>query len=123
MSCRELLSKRLRRYVDASGIIARERIRLQRTPDQAETEFISQIFRIPHFLNLVSEYERLQGRLVADPFVIACAQAREGYVVTQESSKPNAANFSNVCEHFGIRCTDYEGFLRMWVGSSNPAVR
>src|SRR3954464_1308130 len=50
-------------------------------PDQAETEFINEIFRVPHFLNLVGQYERLQARPVADPFVIACAQVREGYVV------------------------------------------
>ncbi len=80
-------------------------------PDQAETEFINEIFRVPHFLSLVGEYERLQARPVADPFVIACAQVHEGSVVTQEKSKPNAAKIPNVCDHFGVQCTDFEGFL------------
>ena len=64
-----------------------------------------------HFRNLVSEYERLQARPVADPSVIACAQVREGCVVTQERGKPNAAKIPHVCDHFGVRCTDFEGFL------------
>jgi hypothetical protein len=47
---------------------------------------------------------------VADPFVIACAHVREGCVVTQEKGKPNAATIHNVCDHFGVRSTDFEGF-------------
>ncbi len=71
-------------------------------PDQAETDFVNKIFRVPHFRSLVSEHERLQGRPVADPFVIACAQVREGSVVTQEKGKPNAAKIPNVCDHFSV---------------------
>lgn len=81
-------------------------------PVPAETEFISQIFRVPHFLTLIGEMQRLRGYPVADPFVVACAKVRSGCVVTEESSRPNAAKIPNVCDHFGVRCTNVEGFLR-----------
>jgi uncharacterized protein DUF4411 len=81
------------------------------TPDQAETQFVSKIFQVPHFRSLVGEKERLQARPVADPFVIACARIRACSVVTQEQGKPNAAKIPNVCGHFGIRSINFEEFL------------
>lgn len=81
------------------------------TPSTAETEFVAEIFRVPHFRNLVSERQRLAGSVVADPFVIACARVQEGCVITEEAFRPNAARIPNVCQHFGIDCTNFEGFL------------
>jgi hypothetical protein len=81
-------------------------------PTPAETAFVARIFAVPHFQALVSEKQRLQGKPVADPFVIACAASREWSVVTQEQHKPHASKIPNVCEHFGVRCTDLEGFMR-----------
>jgi hypothetical protein len=81
------------------------------TPDQAETQFVSEIFRVPHFRSLVGGKERLQARPVADPFVIDRARIRECSVVTQEQGKPNAARIPNVCGHFGIGSINFEGFL------------
>lgn len=80
-------------------------------PDFAETEFVTQIFRVPHFQTLIGEMQRLRGYPVADPFVVACAKVRDGCVVTEEASKPNAARIPNVCDYFGVRCTNMEGFL------------
>jgi len=77
----------------------------------AETEFIAEIFRVSHFRDLVSERQRLKGSVVADPFVIACARVQEGCVVTEEAFKPDAAGIPNVCQYFGIDCTNFEGFL------------
>ncbi|HET7464396.1 MAG TPA: DUF4411 family protein [Longimicrobium sp.] len=81
-------------------------------PDAVETDFITQIFRVPHFQTLIGEMQRLRGYPVADPFVVACARVRGGCVVTEESARPNAAKIPNVCDHFGVRCTNVEGFLR-----------
>lgn len=81
------------------------------TPGANETRFVAEIFRVPHFQNLVSETQRLRGQPVADPFVIACAKVRGGCVVTEESPKPNSAKIPIVCAHFGIECTNLEGFL------------
>lgn len=80
-------------------------------PGPEETAFVAKIFRVPHFQMLVTETQRLRGQPVADPFVIACASVRGGTVVTEESNKQNSARIPNVCDHFGIACTNVEGFL------------
>ena len=81
-------------------------------PGPEETTFVAKIFQVPHFQMLVTETQRLRGQPVADPFVIACAGVRGGTVVNEESSKPNSALIPNVCSHFGIPCTNVEGFLQ-----------
>lgn len=80
-------------------------------PAAEETEFVAEIFRVPHFLTLVGREQQLKGQPVADPFVIACARIRAGTVVTEEGNKPNAAKIPNVCQHFRVPCTNVEGFL------------
>jgi len=82
-------------------------------PDEAEQKFVGEIFKIDHFKGLVGIRQQLEGRPVADPFVIASAKVKKGCVVTEESQdKPNAPNIPNVCRHFGIECTNLEGFLQ-----------
>ena len=76
-----------------------------------ELSFVTEIFRIRHFQSLIRKKERLQGKPVADPFVIALANKIEGCVVTQEKKKPNAAQIPNVCEHFSIDCLNLEAFM------------
>ena len=80
-------------------------------PNAAEMRFVSQIFSVPHFQTLVRGKNRLIGRPCADPFIIAKAQFINGCVVTEESHKPNAAGIPNVCEHFGVDCTNLQGFM------------
>lgn len=82
------------------------------TPGPAETAFVGEIFRVPHFRALVGEIQRLRGYPVADPFIVACGKVRKGCVVTEEIKKPNAAKIPNVCEHFGVECTNVEGFMK-----------
>ncbi len=53
----------------------------------------------------------MQGKPVADPFVIAKANAIGGCVVTQEKFRKNAAKIPNICKHFEIRFTNLEGFM------------
>ena len=81
-------------------------------PTAAEAAFVGQIFAVPHFGQLISAKAQMTGQPVADPFLIAAAQACGGTVVTQERLKPNAAKIPNVCEYFGIACTTFEGFLK-----------
>ncbi len=87
------------------------------TPGPEETLFVAQILQVKHFQTLVAKQNILRGRPSADPFVIACAQVRNGCVVTEEIQKPNAAKIPNVCEHFEIDSTNVEGFLtrEQWV--------
>jgi len=80
-------------------------------PAAEEAQFVAQIFTVGHFRIMVGEKQRLKGQPVADPFLIACAHARGGVVVSEEQEKPNAAKVPNVCKHFGVPCTNVAGFL------------
>lgn len=90
------------------------------TPNNKELLFVADIFKIPHFHNLIGAQQRLKGTPVADPFVIACAYGHKGTVVTEEgwehsakslTPKPNAAKIPNVCNHFKIPCVNLEEFM------------
>ncbi len=80
-------------------------------PDSAELRFVAQIFAIPHFQSVVRKQEQLQGKPVADPFVIAKASVLQGCVVTEEIFKPNSSRIPNICQHFGVSCLNLEGFM------------
>lgn len=80
-------------------------------PNQDETEFINQIFRVKHFRENINKQMLYKGGLNADTFVIAKARIEERIVVTGELFKPNAAKIPNICQHFGIRCINLEQFM------------
>ncbi|RMH18544.1 MAG: DUF4411 family protein [Acidobacteria bacterium] len=80
-------------------------------PGPEETAFVAEIFRVPHFQALIGKIQRLKGRPVADPFVVAAAKVMGGIVVTEEADRRNAAKIPNVCHHFGVGITNVEGFL------------
>jgi hypothetical protein len=70
---------------------------------------------------LIGNQQRLRGSVVADPFVIACANYYHGTVITEEGwdhssktliPKQNAVKIPNVCQHFDIPCQNLEGFMR-----------
>ncbi len=82
-----------------------------KTPNAAATQFVSTIFSVRHFRALVSEKNRLAGRPCADPFIIAWAKVIGGCVVTEEKERPNASKIPNVCQHFGVDCTNLQGFM------------
>jgi hypothetical protein len=80
-------------------------------PSIEELAFVAEIFRVRHFQSMIRNQERLQGKPVADPFVIAKAKILQGYVVTEEIMKPNSSKIPNVCTHFLIHCINLEGFM------------
>lgn len=80
-------------------------------PGSEETLFVRDIFNVGHFQHLLAQRKRLRAGPVADPWVIACAKARSACVVTEEIQKPNGAKIPNVCEHFGVDCTNLEGMM------------
>jgi hypothetical protein len=82
-----------------------------RVPTGPETEFVAEIFTVPHFQALVGQKQRLRGSPVADPFIVASARVCGGCVVTEEVMKKEAAKIPNVCAHFGVSCTNVAGFL------------
>ncbi len=82
-----------------------------------ELQFVGEIFQVQHFQAMVRKQERLKGKHVADPFVIARAKISSACVITQEKNTENAVRIPNVCEHFGIPCMNLEGFMEKenWV--------
>ncbi len=77
-----------------------------------ELQFVAEIFQVQHFQAMVRKQERLKGKPVADPFVIARAKISGASVVTQEKNTKDAAKIPNVCNYFGIRCMNLEGFMK-----------
>lgn len=115
VSVREVKNE-LAGYGDRLSVWVKDHGEIFLTPTADELAFVAEIFKVPHFQMLIRKKERLQGKPVADPFVIAKAQALQGTlergcVVTQEVKKPNAARIPNVCKHFGIACLNLEGFM------------
>lgn len=106
----EASREHLRNWIDANRSIFLP-------PNAQETQFVAQIFAVPHFQQLIGKKQRLAGRPVADPFVIASAHVRGACVVTEESFKPNAAKIPNVCGRFGIDCISIEKMMERenWV--------
>ena len=78
----------------------------------SELKIVTDIFRNNHFPAIIRKKERLQGKAVADPFVIAKAKIVEGgCVVTQEIFKENAAKIPNICQAFDVPYLNLEGFM------------
>lgn len=102
---------------DALSAFVNDKNHIFYTPTDAETSFVATIFKNKHFTGLINQKERLLGKEVADPYVIAKAKIIGGCVVTQELYKPNAAKIPNVCQHFEILCVSLEEFMKQegWV--------
>ncbi|MCF4099313.1 PIN domain-containing protein [Maritalea mediterranea] len=81
------------------------------TPDAAEAQFVGEIFRNPHFLQIIERKKLQKGGLNADPFIIARAYVVGSPVVTLEREPPNGAKIPNICRHFGIPFMSLEGFM------------
>jgi hypothetical protein len=80
-------------------------------PEPIEARFVTKVLGVPHFRSLISKQSMLEGKPVADPFVIAAAKHFPGTVVTEERYRPNAAKVPNVCRHFGVPCINLEQFM------------
>ncbi len=80
-------------------------------PTAAETSFVNKIFEHPHFQNLISRKNILEGKPAADPFIIAKAKIIDAYVVTQEEYRKNAAKIPNVCKYFAVPFITLEAFM------------
>lgn len=57
-------------------------------PTLEEMQFVKEIFQVEHFQAIISQKNRLSGKPVADPFVIAKAKIISGTVVTNEANRP-----------------------------------
>ncbi len=83
-------------------------------PAKEELDVVKEIFSVSHFQTMISKKNRLEGKPVADPFVIARAKClKDGCVVTTEKYSPNAAKIPNVCadRRFKVDWVSLEGFM------------
>jgi hypothetical protein len=80
-------------------------------PNDAESEFVADLFRNDQFRALVRRQKMLKGLPVADPFVIAAAKVHNGCVITDESLKRGGARIPTICRELGIECINVEEFL------------
>ncbi|MGR3715401.1 MAG: PIN domain-containing protein [Thermohalobaculum sp.] len=83
------------------------------TPTAAEATFVTQIFAVAHFRQVIEQKKLLRGGKNADPFVIARAATLDATVVTMESEPRNGAKIPNICRHFEIECLSLEGFMEV----------
>ncbi len=81
------------------------------TPSTDEMDFVAKIFSVDAFQSLVKRRSILEGSPVADPWVIASAAVRGGFVVTEELEKPNNVRIPTVCRHFEVGCTTLQGLM------------
>ncbi len=89
----------------------KEKDKLFPQPTIEEFQFVSEIFKKQHFQAMIRRKERLQGKPVADPFVIARAKVLDCQVVTTEVFRDNSAKIPNVCKYFSVQCINLEGFM------------
>ena len=78
-----------------------------------EAQFVAEVFKIKHFQQVIEQKKLERGGKNADPFVVACAKILTAIAVTMELKQPNGARIPNICDHFGISCTSFEGFMEL----------
>jgi hypothetical protein len=86
---------------------------LFREPSVAEALFLREIYSVDHFQQGLERKKLLKGGPFADPFVIASAKVHNCTVVTEEKEKANGTKIPNICKHFGVMCTNLEGFMEL----------
>lgn len=80
---------------------------------EEETKWVARMFREqPSFHALISPQAILDGRPVADPFLIASSMIRGWCLVTEERIQGNKIRIPFICKHYGIRCINVEGMLQ-----------
>ncbi|RXJ60689.1 PIN domain-containing protein [Candidatus Marinarcus aquaticus] len=97
---------------DALGDWSKNNKHLFFQPDIEEYNIILEIFQVKHFQHIIRKQEILEGKPVADPFVIAKAKYLNACVVTTEKYSENGAKVPNICEHFNVKCMNLTHFMK-----------
>jgi len=92
---------------------AKSHKKIFKEPTVEEAQFIAEIFKVEHFQQSLEQRKLLKGGYFADPFIIASAKVNSAIVVTQERSKQNGTKIPNICDRFGVPCTNLERFMEM----------
>lgn len=92
---------------------AKSHKKIFKEPSVEEAQFIAEIFKVEHFQQSLEQKKLLKGGYFADPFIIASAKVNAATVVTQERLKPKGTKIPNICDKFGVPCTNLEGFMEL----------
>lgn len=81
-------------------------------PNEDEFKVVLELMQTEKHRDLVRKKNILNGRPVADPFVIAAAKVHGRCIITQEKYRPHGARIPTICEELGIECANLEGFMK-----------
>jgi len=83
-----------------------------RSPTPEEARFMGeQLFAVPKYRELIGSIHALQGRPVADPYLLAAAYVGSHTIITEEKPKPNSSKIPTIAKQFGIPTTTMEEYM------------
>ena len=79
--------------------------------NEEEINIVQDIYKNINFRNNIKEKNILNGRPVADAFLVAKAKIENAVLITSEKFSPNAAKIPNMCAKYAVEYINYEQFL------------
>ena len=88
------------------------------SPTNEECVFVAEIYSHRNFRNNVAKKNILEGRPVADAFIVAKARVlgKDAVVVTNEVFVPHAAKIPNMCDEYNIGYISHKDFQNILFG-------
>jgi hypothetical protein len=80
-------------------------------PTPEDLVVVSSIMRNSKYAGFIKKTNWLQGKAVADPFIVAVAKNRGYSVVTNESFYKSGARIPDACKEYQVECIDIHGFF------------
>ena len=78
-----------------------------------ESRIMSDIFReYPKFQSMVDQKSRLQGKPIADPFIVAKAIHIKAAVISEETFQKNGIKIPNLCKVKNVPCLKLKDFMK-----------
>ena len=94
-------------------IWARENKKIFQPMSAKESYIMSDIFReYPKFQSMVDQKSRLQGKPIADPFIVAKAIHIKGAVISEETFQKNGIKIPNLCKVKNVPCLKLKDFMK-----------
>ena len=79
--------------------------------NEEEINIVQDIYKNINFRNNIKEKNILNGRPVADAFLVAKAKIENAVLITSEKFSPKSAKIPNMCEKYDVKYINYEQFL------------
>ena len=92
---------------------AKENKQIFHPMSEEESHIMSDIFKeYPKFQNMVKKKARLQGKPVADPFIVVKAIHIGGKVVSEETFQKEGIKIPNLCKVKNVPCMKLRDFMK-----------